>query len=361
MRTITFLLLLSLLGLAGCGTPGAPLPPSLNIPKAVSDLKAVRKGDTVTITWTAPQNTTDGALVKHPGKMKLQRSVLTAGSNASTPAVVTDLALKPALKSQQSHLVSASDSIAQLLQDANHGDFAVYTVEAVNDSGKSAGPSNKAAVPLVVTPPTPTAVSLDVVPNGISISWNQKWGPVNNTHLNTEYAYRIMRRAAGAKDAVAISQVNASNEAIKVIDTGIEWEKQYDYWVVPVTLWEGQGEKGEIEGADSRPAQIVAHDIFPPAVPTGVQAVFSGVTQQAFIDLTWTPNTETDLAGYNVYRRTEGTQPVKINKDLVKAPAFRDPAVQAGTKYFYSVSSVDLRNNESGRSREASETVPQQQ
>jgi hypothetical protein len=27
-------------------------------------------------------------------------------------------------------------------------------------------------------------------------------------------------------------------------------------------------------------------------------------------------------------------------------------------KYFYSVSAVDLRNNESGKSQEASETVP---
>jgi hypothetical protein len=361
MRTITLFLLLSVLCLAGCGTPGAPLPPSLNIPKAVDDLKAVRKADTVTLTWTSPQNTTDGALVKHSGKMKLQRAVLTLGSNASAPASITEVALKPALKNQQSHRVSASDSVAQLLQDANHGDFAVYTVETVNDSGKSAGASNKASVPLVVTPPAPATLSLDVVPTGISISWDQKWGPVNNTHLNIEYAYRIMRRLAGAKDAVTINQINAANEAIKVIDTGIEWEKQYDYWVVPVTLWEGQGEKGEIEGADSPPTQVLAHDIFPPAVPTRVQAVFSGVTQQAFIDLSWTPNSEPDLAGYNVYRRTEGTQPVKINKDLVKAPAFRDPAVQAGTKYFYSVAAVDLRNNESGRSQEASEAVPPQQ
>ena len=82
------------------------------------------------------------------------------------------------------------------------------------------------------------------------------------------------------------------------------------------------------------------------------------MAQQLYIDLTWTPNTEPDLAGYNVYRRVADEAPVKINVDLVKTPSFRDTNVKAGTKYFYSVSAVDLRNNESQKSVEASETVP---
>jgi fibronectin type 3 domain-containing protein len=89
-----------------------------------------------------------------------------------------------------------------------------------------------------------------------------------------------------------------------------------------------------------------------------LQAVFSGVGQQPFIDLTWAPNTDADLAGYNVYRREEGGQPVKINTELVKTPAFRDTNVQSDQTYFYSVSAVDLRGNESRRSEETSESVP---
>jgi fibronectin type 3 domain-containing protein len=44
----------------------------------------------------------------------------------------------------------------------------------------------------------------------------------------------------------------------------------------------------------------------------------------------------------------------------VKTPAFRDTKVEGGKTYFYSVSAVDARGNESGRSEEASETVPRQ-
>src|SRR5438094_104454 len=51
--------ILSLAFLAGCGTPGAPQPPSLHLPEPVRDLRASRKGDKVTLTWTQPTETTD--------------------------------------------------------------------------------------------------------------------------------------------------------------------------------------------------------------------------------------------------------------------------------------------------------------
>jgi len=89
-----------------------------------------------------------------------------------------------------------------------------------------------------------------------------------------------------------------------------------------------------------------------------LQAVFSGEGQQPFIDLIWAPGLEADLAGYNIYRREENGQAVKLNTELVKMPAYRDTAVQSGKTYIYSVSAVDVRNNESARSEEASERVP---
>jgi fibronectin type 3 domain-containing protein len=80
--------------------------------------------------------------------------------------------------------------------------------------------------------------------------------------------------------------------------------------------------------------------------------------QQPFIDLTWAPNTENDLAGYNVYRHEAGTAPLRINGALVKTPAFRDAKVAAKHSYMYAVTAVDLRGNESPQSEETSEAVP---
>ena len=113
-----------------------------------------------------------------------------------------------------------------------------------------------------------------------------------------------------------------------------------------------------VEGADSPSVEVFTRDIYPPAQPAGLQAVFSSVGQKPFIDLTWAPNMENDLAGYNVFRRTEGGQPQKLNPQLVQVSSYRDEAVEPGKEYFYAVSAVDLRGNESPRSAQTSETVP---
>jgi len=69
------ILIVALSALLGCGVPGAPLPPSADIPRFVGDLKAVRKGDSVTLTWTTPTETSDGELIRKPGKMLVQRAL----------------------------------------------------------------------------------------------------------------------------------------------------------------------------------------------------------------------------------------------------------------------------------------------
>jgi fibronectin type 3 domain-containing protein len=160
---------------------------------------------------------------------------------------------------------------------------------------------------------------------------------------------------------------------MRLVDNAFVWEKTYDYRVNVTTRFTTgaphacPGESNplpackdsiDVEGEDSVPATVVAHDTFPPAVTTALQAVFSGAGQKPFIDLTWNANTDADLTGYNVYRRDGTGQPARVNNELVRAPAFRDVGVASGKAYFYSVSAIDGRGNESGRSEEATETVP---
>jgi hypothetical protein len=344
-----------LLAAAGCGAPGAPQPPSLGIPKPVSDLRAARKGDDVTLTWTASTETTDGELIRKAGKMAVLRS-LVGGTSAPQWQTISQLTLPPALKQDQAAQESLKDAVEPLLRSG--ADFATYSLLTQSDSGKSAGSSNQASVPLVSTPLTPPLVNAVPVPSGISISWDQAWPPQNHTHLTTQYIYRIMRREEGAKTMVVVKDVEVTSQAMTLIDTGIEWQKHYEYWIIPVTLWQGAGKKGEVEGVDSPVVSVFANDTFPPEIPVGLEAVFSGAMEQPAIDLSWTPDTEPDLAGYNVYRHLENQPPVKINSELVKTSAFRDAQVSRGAKYYYSVSAVDMRGNESARSAEASESVP---
>src|SRR5689334_24136274 len=77
MKTCTAVRVLGagvLLGVGvGCGTPGAPTPPSLGLPRPVGDLQASRRGDVVTLSWTLPQETTDQTAVKKFGVTRVCR------------------------------------------------------------------------------------------------------------------------------------------------------------------------------------------------------------------------------------------------------------------------------------------------
>lgn len=85
---------------------------------------------------------------------------------------------------------------------------------------------------------------------------------------------------------------------------------------------------------------------------TGVQTVAHSVT------LTWVASTST-VVGYNVYRSTVSGGPyTKLNSSVVAATTYADSAVQAGTTYFYVVTSVDSGGVESADSTEVSTTVP---
>lgn len=351
------ILILALSTLLGCGVPGAPLPPSADIPRFVGDLKAVRKGDTVTLTWTRPTETSDGELIRKPGKMLVQRALRSDQTSDLSFQTISELPLHPTLKEDRGEQATATDTLTNLLRPGGAA-FAVYMVLAQGHNGKSFGLPNRVSVPLVPNLPPPQKISATPVPAGIMLAWEPSGAVPTTANTQTQYAYKILRRLQGAKEPVLITQMNAVNPERNFIDTGIEWEKSYQYWIVPVTLWQDGNRKGEIEGDDSPVADVLVHDSFPPANPSGVEAVYSASAPNSFIDITWTANTEPDLAGYNVYRHTGNERPVKINSDLVKTPRFADPGVQPGMKYFYSVTAVDLRGNESGKAEETSETVP---
>jgi fibronectin type 3 domain-containing protein len=254
--------------------------------------------------------------------------------------------------------VTYTDTLPSDLQQKYPTAMITYAVETDNTNHRSAGLSNQVQIPLAPTLPAPTDLKASVTADGVVLTWTGI--PEQQQLPELQHSYRIYRRdTATQKDALAGETSLSTSSEQTFTDHSFEWQKTYQYRVAAVTtVTRPNAAPLQVEGADSPAVEVIATDIFPPAVPSGLQAVASGVGQKPFIDLTWAPVTDADLAGYNIYRHEQGEQPVKINTDLVKAPAFRDNAVELGRTYIYSVSAVDLRNNESARSEEASETVP---
>ena len=241
---------------------------------------------------------------------------------------------------------------------------ASYAVEVMNTAGRGAGLSNQVRVALVPTLPPFGDFSATLSAKGVTLSW--QCPSTAEGRSGVQYLFRIYRRLESSSSWNKVVDVEAtpctegtSGRSSSFLDETFEWEDTYFYRGTVVSAIETAGKPAvEVEGDNTPEVKVFAHDVFPPAVPSGLQAVFSGPGQQPFIDLIWAPVSDADLAGYNIYRHEAGGEPVRLNSELVKTPAFRDMQVLAGKTYFYSVSAVDERGNESARSEEASESVP---
>jgi hypothetical protein len=66
--------------------------------------------------------------------------------------------------------------------------------------------------------------------------------------------------------------------------------------------------------------------------------------------LSWHPNRELDLGGYNLYRGTDSFGLVRINPSIVTDTAYRDTGLLSDTMYWYAVTAVDTQDNESPKS-----------
>lgn len=170
------------------------------------------------------------------------------------------------------------------------------------------------------------------------------------------YVYRVLRSPAGTTAYITLGDVPPAASGTYVDKTSA-WEQKYDYRITTLSEVKSGDSQHAVEGEDSVPVEVFTRDTYPPAQPGGLQAVFSSVGQKPFIDLSWAPNVEPDLGGYNVFRWSEGQKPERLNAKLVLTPSYRDEAVEAGVTYTYAVSAVDLRGNESPRSETASESV----
>lgn len=345
--------------LMSCAQTGPPLPPSLELPRPPSDLRAVRKGNAVTLAWSEPRLTTDRQSVRYLGPTRICRTTAEEMTECGPPVGETPPPARRSPQPPQPLPQTTTDMLPPELEEQNPTGEVAYAVEVLNRDGRSAGLSNRvhvAAAP-VWLPPTDLGVELN--DDGAALTWTAAGETQNVSGLH--HRYRIYRREENAaKDAIAGEVPAAENGPMRFLDSSFEWGKTYFYRVTVVTVVAQAKGEVQVEGDDSPPVRVIAHDVFPPAVPTGLQAVASGEGQKPFVDVIWAPVTNPDLAGYNVYRREPDATATKLNSDLVKSPAYRDSTAVPGKAYSYSVSAVDVRGNESAKSEEASETVPEE-
>jgi hypothetical protein len=356
----------------GCGTPGAPQPPSLNLPDRVDNLAAVRTGNQVALAWTMPHRNTDKLLLKGNIRVLVCRR---EGDGKCVP--VGDLELAQGVKG------AFSDTLPPELAAGSARPLA-YFVELKNRKDRSAGASNAAWVLAGEAPSAVRNFSAGLARGGVVLQWTPSQDPVRP---GTDSAVRLRRtlltpaaNAGGQAQSGPLAPAQeprvrslriATNEAGdpgKALDKDVRFGQSYEYQAQRVDKVTVAGQQLELEGELSVPVRIVAANIYPPSVPKGLVAVASvaerGSTAagSVSIDLSWQPDADLGQVRYFVYRR-EGDgawQRISPEQPLV-APDFHDAQVSPGHTYRYAVTAIDEGTAESARSAEAVETVPAQE
>jgi len=365
MRLALLVALPAALLLAGCGTPGAPQPPSLNLPETVKDLAATRAGNQVSLTWTMPKRTTDKLLLND--KTALPVRICRKEATGSCEPVGVEVAFAPGAEG------SFTETLPAALTTGSPRTCS-YFVELRNRSGRSAGLSNAAPVQAGEAPAPVTGLTAEVRKQGVILRWANSSSPIPNTVIRLHRELLTPAPARSHEELLApqpepVDQnllvescvPEAAAGLCRTIDKSIHFGETYVYRAQRVDRVIVDGKTIELAGELSTPVRVEALDVFPPEVPTALAAVATSGENGASpaIDLSWQPVTDTDLAGYAVYRREADAAWQRISSPgPLVAPAFHDATVELGHTYHYAVSSIDQGGHESARSAETEETVP---
>ncbi len=355
--------------ITGCANPGPPSAPSLKLPRLVADLTAERVGDTVTLHWTMPRDTTDGLALKGSVEAAICRSEGAAG----TCQPLRKLGAKPAAAvSDTDTLPAALASGAQRLLG--------YRVSLLNSKGRSAGMSNEAYVLAGATLVAPREVSAVAAKRGVLLRWKPlpaepaatevlaqrelvaPAASVPQTPTTASPAAPAAARphsapgaaepatltlriplasatgsatgspagsitgavngvttggAAGAPTGSAAAAGSTPGSATtgsvpatdRALDATARFGSTYRYTLQAVAERTLDGHVAREASAVSSPFILKPLDVFPPKAPTGLEVALSPTatsSQTPGVDLSWEPNIEPDLAGYIVYRRDVG-------------------------------------------------------
>jgi hypothetical protein len=345
------------LAMIGCGTPGAPQPPSLNLPSPVADLAANRAGNQVTLTWTMPKRNTDKLLLNGNVAVRICRKEDTSRCDATGG----ELAFAPGAKGLFSETLPAALATGPPRPLG-------YFVELENRNGRSAGLSNAAHVLAGMAPAPVAGLSAEVRKQGVVLHWTtatEQKSVVVRLHrrlLNPPVAKPHEGLLAPQPESVLEDLlVEDGAHSGRALDKNIRFGQSYEYRVQRVARVTVDGRALELDGELSAPVRVAALDRFPPDVPTDLAAVATLGEDggETAIDLSWQPVTDTNLAGYIVYRREGEAAWQRISPaEPLLPPAFHDAEVEPGHTYRYAVSALAQNGHESARSAETEETVP---
>jgi hypothetical protein len=327
----------------------------IQIPVLVSDLTIHQFGKSAQLSWTLPKLNTDGSAATTVATVEIYR--LATDRNQPAPdskSFAQSARLWKTIPKQilDTYPQGMKLSFSDTFQEFNGGDVFQrsfqYAVRVVNNKKQNAGLSN--IVSLTVNPLPTSPENLHVISLGeqhTELGWDIPKLNIDGSAVESTTQFNVYRRTDSQSPETRLNQSAVKEGRFK--DESMELGKPYVYSVRPVV----ETPSGPVEGEDSQPLEVTNIDTYPPKPPGEVTAISSGQE----ISLVWLPNTESDLAGYWIYRSGPDKKFERLQDQLLTTASIIDKSVEKGQTYFYRVKAVDLKGNSSEFSEEASDTV----
>jgi hypothetical protein len=350
----------------GCANPAQPKPPSLRLPEKAGKPTATRLGDQIVFTWTTPPKTTDGDPIQGPITAVICRESAPTPAHPNpnppcTPVLRTPTTTGPA---------TATESLPAALLTGPHT-LLTYRIDLVNANGRSAGPSIPVYAAAGAAPPPTAALAIRARRDGAALTWPRTASdaPMHLTRTLLNPPPAPPKPAAksgpnfGTPKTEPILVHLAPEPPLPATDPGGIVDHSpidggsYTYSAQRVLALTLAGHPVELFGLPAT-ATFTFHDIFPPAAPTGLVSIPGGGFGAApSIDLSWDPNPERDILGYNIYRASDGITFTRLNPAILPTAAYRDLTAEPGRPYLYAVTAIDQHHNESDKSAQIHETL----
>jgi hypothetical protein len=363
-----------LIVVSACGQKGPPLPPLVLTP-APPVITADRRGSTIDIGFTVPNENADGSRPANIARIDIfaidgasatlsDLDLIRRGTRVASVPVKSPRNPSDTVEAGQSAEVldppegkgldqgAVSNVVEQLTADAaplsgpsGAASVRTYIGVGVDKKGRFGRFSKRVAVPLSKAPPGPSQPTVAYSETKITVRWKPPSRDSSNGTGSSPapLTYHVYDSTTGAR------LTSTAVKALEYEDSRIEWGATRCYAVRAV---EAVGESSlESDASEPRCEKLV--DTFPPAAPKGLTAV----STDGAINLIWEANAEPDLAGYYVLRgRLPDARLERITETPVLEATFLD-SVERGVRFVYEVVAVDRAGNQSTPSNRTEETA----
>ncbi len=212
-----------------------------------------------------------------------------------------------------------------------------YYIQALNNKAVSKK-SNTITIVVDYPPDIPRNFTVKPIPEGNAI--NIFWSPNKDDVIN----YTIWSNFTGYWNPL----INISHPNCSYIHSGLDEGMKYFY---KMRVWDSINQSSKF----SKIIEGIPKDSKPPLAPLGLKAY---AISNNTISLRWVQNNETDLVGYEIYRREHfENNYTQIDLKPVLNNSYLDINLKSNTTYFYKIKAFDEVPNYSNFSNEASNTT----